>query len=260
MAMQQHSSNRTRAGDGEVDDLLDRMARCTDEVQRRRLRAEVVERTLGIADALARRHRSWTTEREDLEQVARTALVAAVDRYRPGRGRGFVAFAVPTIAGELKRYYRDLAWVVRPPRSVQERGALVRAAEEELQQQRAGGVTAADLADSLGCAVDDVREVRAAATGLHPVSLEAPGRTGATVGDTVPDGHDDYGDVDVHTVLMALVRRLSEPDRLLLRLRFVEERTQREIGELIGVSQVQVSRRLRRVVTELREGLDVRAA
>jgi RNA polymerase sigma-B factor len=261
MATLHHPTTRqTHPGDEEVDGLLDRMSRTTDETLRRRLRAEVIERTLGLADALAHRHSGWGLDREDLEQVARTALVAAVDRYRVGRGHGFVAFAVPTIRGELKRYYRDLGWVVRPPRPVQERRMQVRSAEAELQQRRAGRVSDADLAAFLGCGVDEVREVWSTATGLHPLSLEAPTRSGGTVGDTVPDGHDDYGALDVHTVLMDLVRRLPDRDRLLLRLRFVDERSQREIGELIGVSQVQVSRLLGRVVDELRAALEVRAA
>jgi RNA polymerase sigma-B factor len=247
-------------GDEEVERLLEALARAGDEAERRRLRAAVVQRMIGLADAIAHRHLGWGLDREDLEQVARTALVAAVDRYRVGRGRGFVAFAVPTITGELKRHFRDLAWVVRPPRPVQERRARLRSAEDELRQRRAGEVSAAELARVLGCGVDEVREVWSCAGGLHPVSLESPARFGGTVGESVPDSHDDYGALDVHTVLMDLVRGLPDRDRLLLRLRFVEERSQREIGELIGVSQVQVSRLLSRIVAELREGLELPAA
>ncbi len=240
--------------------LLVRLGCTTDEGERHRLRAEIVERTIGLADALAHRYPGWGVEREDLEQVARTALVGAIDRYRVGRGHGFVAFAVPTITGELKRYFRDLGWVVRPPRPVQERRSQLRAAEDELRQRRAGEVSEVELARFLGWDVAAVREARSSSNGLHPVSLESPTRWGGTVADEVPDGHDDYGDLDLHTVLMDLVGQLSDRDRMLLRLRFVDERSQREIGELIGVSQVQVSRLLHRVVDRLRCGLEGVAA
>lgn len=261
MATQQDTVQQTAiAGDEEVDDLLARLARTTDEVERHRLRAEVVERTLGLADALAHRHRAWGLDAEDLEQVARTALVAAIDRYRVGRGRGFVAFAVPTITGELKRYFRDLAWAVRPPRQVQERRLELRAAEDELWQQCAGEASSAELARFLGCGVDEVREARSSSGGLRPVSLDAETGAGGTMADQVPDRHDDYGALDVHTVLMDIVGRLPHRDRLLLRLRFVDERSQREIGQVIGVSQVQVSRLLHRILAELRDGLEGRAA
>jgi RNA polymerase sigma-B factor len=261
MATHDDTAPREAPADAEeVEDLLARLHGSTDPMERHRLRAEVVGRTLGLADALAHRHRAWGLDAEDLEQVARTALVAAVDRYRPGRGRGFVAFAVPTIAGELKRYFRDLAWVVRPPRPVQERRLELRAAEDELWQRRKGEVSLGELARFLDCGIDEIREARSSSRGLHPTSLDAESGSGGTVADQVPDRNDDFGALDVHTVLMDLVGRLSERDRLLLRLRFVEERSQREIGELIGVSQVHVSRLLHRVLTTLRDGLDVRAA
>lgn len=251
---------RTTSNDEQVERLFAELGRSTEESERRRLRAEIVERMLGVADAVAHRYWRWGLDEEDLQQVARTALVAAVDRYRVGRGHGFVAFAVPTITGELLHYYRDQAWVVRPPRPVQERRIRLWTVEPALQQRLAGTVSLGDLARALGCGIDEVRAARSCSSGLHPVSLESPAHDGGTIGDAVPVEGDDYTDLETHLVLVELVRRRTTLERRVLELRFVEELTQREIAAATGMGQVQVSRMLRRILTELREGLGQRVA
>lgn len=226
------------------------------DAQSEQLRAEVVLHMLPLADGLAHRYTGRGIDRDDLEQVARVALLDAVDRYQPGRGPGFVAFAVPTITGVLKRYFRDCGWVVRPPRRVQERRAEVAQAEAGLRQSLGSEPTVRALADELGCTAEEVSEARLSTTGFRPVSLEAPAPGGGTTADRVADPDDTIDALETRSDLQALLRELPERDRLIVRLRFVDCCTQGEIGEVIGVSQMQVSRLLCRILGDLRDQLD----
>ena len=161
--------------DDELEDLLEQLDTLPrGDAEREDLRTEVVLRTLPLADGLAHRYTGRGIDREDLEQVARVALLDAVDRYRPGRGPGFLAFAVPTITGVLKRYFRDCGWVVRPPRRVQERRAEVAQAEAILRQDLGAEPTARVLADEVGCTVEEVSEARLSSTGFRPASRARP--------------------------------------------------------------------------------------
>jgi RNA polymerase sigma-B factor len=236
--------------------LLELTTRPEGDPEHEELRSAVVLRTLPLADGLAHRYTGRGIDREDLEQVARVALLDAVDRYRPGRGPGFVAFAVPTITGVLKRYFRDCGWVVRPPRRVQERRAEVAQAEALLRQSLGAEPTVHVLADELGCSVEEVSEARLSSTGFRPVSLEAPAPGGGTTADRVADPDDPVEALEIRSDLQALLRELPERDRLIIRLRFVDCCTQGEIGEVIGVSQMQVSRLLCRILGDLRDQLD----
>jgi RNA polymerase sigma-B factor len=243
--------------DDELEDLLrqlDTLPR--GDAEREDLRSEVVLRTLPLADGLAHRYTGRGIDREDLEQVARVALLDAVDRYRPGRGPGFVAFAVPTITGVLKRYFRDSGWVVRPPRRVQERRAEVAQAEAVLRQDLGAEPTVQVLAEEVGCTVEEVSEARLSNTGFRPVSLEAPAPGGGTAADRVADPEDALETLEIRSDLQSLLSGLSERDRLIIRLRFVDCCTQGEIGQVIGVSQMQVSRLLGRILGDLRDQLD----
>lgn len=243
--------------DDELEDLLEQLDTLPrGDAEREDLRTEVVLRTLPLADGLAHRYTGRGIDREDLEQVARVALLDAVDRYRPGRGPGFLAFAVPTITGVLKRYFRDCGWVVRPPRRVQERRAEVAQAEAILRQDLGAEPTARVLADEVGCTVEEVSEARLSSTGFRPVSLEAPAPGGGMTADRVADPEDALGTLEIRSDLQSLLRELPERDRLIIRLRFVDCCTQGEIGQVIGVSQMQVSRLLCRILGELRDHLD----
>ena len=219
----------------------------------------VVERIcvlyLDLCATLAGRYTGRGVEQDDLEQVARLALVGAVARYRPGGGPSVAAYAVPTITGELKRHFRDRAWLVRPPRRLQELRADVSAERERLEQRLGRPVTDAELAHSLSSTASEVREAVATGQYFHADPLEHRVRDednrsverGIACDDADLDGADD------RVVIGDAVRHLSRADRDLLHRRFVDDLSQREIGEALGVSQMQVSRSLRRVLETLRE-------
>ena len=219
----------------------------------------VVERIcvlyLDLCTTLAGRYSGRGVEQDDLVQVARLALVGAVGRYRPGGGPSFAAFAVPTITGELKRHFRDKAWLVRPPRRLQELRADATAERERLEQDLGRPVTDAELAQSLSSTAADVREAVATGRYFHADPLEQRVRDdddrsverGIACADVDLDGADD------RVMIGEAVRHLSRADRDLLHRRFVDDLSQREIGEALGVSQMQVSRSLRRVLESLRE-------
>lgn len=242
--------------EGDLEALLATFNRATSPEDRDRLLADVVAVTLPLADSLAMRYAGRGIDTEDLVQVARTALVTAVLRYRPGAGRGFEAFAVPTVRGELKRHFRDAGWVVRPPRGLQELRAELVPAEDELRQRLGRDATLGELAGAVGRDVAEIAEARATATAFTPASLDAPSPSGGTAGDRLADPVDVADGVLMRAAVRAEVARLTPRERAILRLRFVEERTQSEIGEAIGVSQMQVSRLLAGLLDRLRERLD----
>jgi RNA polymerase sigma-B factor len=235
-----------------TEGLLEQLHSTLDPAEQRRLRCELVTSFLPLADGLAHRYVGRGIEREDLEQVARAALVAAVERYRPGSGSGFVAFAVPTVTGELKRHFRDCGWVVRPPRRVQELRSATAAAEELLRHRHGREATVSEVAAAVGCDPCEVRSARSSGSGFRPASLDAPTVRGGTEGERLADDVDDFSRLELHVDLHDAVARLGDRDQMVLRLRFVEEWTQSQIGAVLGVSQMQVSRILSRILAELR--------
>jgi len=238
--------------DAEVDALAADLADETDPARRAALVELIVLRMLPLADGLAMRYSGRGVETDDLMQVARTALVKAVDRYRPGAGPGFAAFAHPTISGELKRWFRDHGWAVRPPRRIQELRAGLVVEEERLRHELNRDPQDAELARVLDVSVAEVDEARGCSAGYHAVSLDAPTFAGANLADHVLITSSHSGTVEMRDALRQSVARLSERQRLVLRLRYVDELTQGEIGERIGVSQMQVSRILSGIVDRLR--------
>ncbi|MBM6401745.1 sigma-70 family RNA polymerase sigma factor [Phycicoccus sonneratiae] len=251
---------RPSGATADLEELLAAYERAAAPADRERLLADVVTATLPLADSLALRYTGRGIDTDDLLQVARTALVTAVLRYRPGAGRGFEAFAVPTVRGELKRHFRDAGWVVRPPRGLQELRAELVPAEDDLRQQLGRDATLAELARAVGRDLADVAEARATASAFTPSSLDAPSPAGGTAGDRLADPLDATDGVLLRAAVRAEVARLTPRERVIIRLRFVEERTQSEIGEAIGVSQMQVSRLLAGLLDRLRERLDALAA
>ncbi|MFQ6171610.1 sigma-70 family RNA polymerase sigma factor [Oryzobacter sp. R7] len=236
----------------EVHLLVDRLvsADCPDE--QLRLRDELVLSCIGVADSIAHRYRDRGVDVDDLEQVARAALVSACSRYDPEVGSGFLAFAVPSIAGELKRYFRDHTWSVRPPRRLQELRLEAGAVQEQLCQELGREPTADELAEALDVTTDQVHELRASSAAYRCSSLDHPATGGGTLGDHVPAEGDHSARVDTHLALAGALADLTERENRLLHLRFVEELTQREIGEHLGVSQMQVSRLLSGLLARLR--------
>ena len=241
--------------DQSTEDLLLDLSGTEDPDDRARLVSAVVSRTLPLADQIAGSYFRRGLERDDLLQVARAALVAAIHRYRPDAGHGFAAFAVPTIRGELRRHFRDSGWVVRPPRGLQELRAEVTRADEDLRHHLGRDASPDEVAEALGRTVDEVRDAMACASAFTPSSLDAPTAWGGSLGDLLPDAHDEADLVATRAAVRAEIARLGPRDRRILVLRFVEERSQREIGEDIGVSQMQVSRLLAALLDRLRDGL-----
>ena len=188
-------------------------------------------------------------------QVARTALVKAVRRYRPGAGPGFAAYAAPTISGEVKRWFRDQGWAVRPPRRIQELRAGLVAEEERLRHVLLRDPRDQELARVLAVTAADVAEARACSAGYHATSLDALTSAGTSLADHLLVVPGPPAPTRCATPCAARSPASTERQRLVLHLRFVEELTQDEIGERIGVSQMQVSRILRGILGRLRADL-----
>lgn len=242
-----------------TDEAFARTERVDDPEVRRQAIEEVVLANLGVARGLAAAHRDKGIPREDLEQVACTALVAAAQRFRPEEGRDFLSFAVPTIRGELKRHFRDCGWTVRPPRRVQEIHLQVLAARDRLGKQLDRVPTAAEIAADLGESEQHVAEALRLDGCFAPSSLDQPLGTGggsATLGDLLPEGEvHDHEAAEARVMLGPAVRALGNRDRTVVRMRFFDGLTQQEIGEQLGVTQTQVSRILTRITAELRDRL-----
>ena len=220
-------------------------------------REELVERFLPLARKLARRYTGAHEPFDDLLQVASYGLLKALDRFDLDRGVAFSSFAVPTIVGELKRYFRDLGWSAHVPRGAQELALKVQGAQEKLTTRTGRSPTVDELAQYLELSIEDVLDGLEAAAAHHSSSLDAPHDDSDGEPATLADifGQQDAGFQlieDVTTVATA-IQTLSERERRVLQLRFFEDRTQSEISKEIGVSQMQVSRILRRAIATLSE-------
>lgn len=238
-----------------ADALLARALASSDQAEAAALRDEVVLLTLDLAEQVARRYGGRGIEHDDLVQVGRMALVKAALGYRPGVGSSFVAYAMPTVLGEVKRHFRDCGWSVRPPRRLQEVRALIHAEEERLTHTLFRSPTTDEVAESLGLDRAEVRLAQQCGTAYRAISLDLPDDGGRSLGEGMAD---EAGDIErmlrvssVRTVLAVLTER----EQLIVRLRFVEEKTQSEIGRVLGVSQMQVSRLLTAILARLRQGL-----
>jgi RNA polymerase sigma-B factor len=243
--------------DAETDELFAALSDAPDG----RARAAVLERLvllyLDLCGSMASRYDGRGIEHDDLEQVARLALVKAINRYVPGQGPSFAAFAVPTISGELKRHFRDRGWMVRPPRRLQEMRVQVQSCRNRLEQECGHSPSDAEVAHALGVSRAAVKEAAAAASSFHPTSLDA-GTTddeSGSVAHLLGDDDESLARIDDRVCLGEALAGLDEQERSLLALRYVDELTQREIGLRLGISQMQVSRALRRLVAHLRVAL-----
>jgi RNA polymerase sigma-B factor len=225
----------------------------------RNARAQLIERFLPLARSLARRYERGSEPLEDLVQVASVALVKAIDRYDPARGYAFSSFAVPTIAGELKRHFRDQTWMVRPPRGIQEVTLRVEGALARLTQQLDRSPTTSELAAAVGVGDEEILEAMQARSARGALSLHAPqGEPGEamTLQDTLGAEDPDIERAEQRAQLDRLMDAVSPRAREMLRMRFEEDMTQAEIGAAIGISQMQVSRILRQTIAKLREIAD----
>ena len=220
----------------------------------RRARDEVIERFLPLARAVARRYERPREPLDDLYQVASVALVKAVDRFDCDRGVAFSSYAVPTISGALKRYFRDRSWTVRPPRAVQELSMQLDALEPRLSRELDRSPTVSELAAAAGVSDELALEALQARGARSAVSLQAVrGEAECELQDTIAVSDGGYEQAEDRAVLDQLLAYLSPRSALVVRLRFERDLTQAEIGAMLGVSQMQVSRIVRRAITHLRE-------
>jgi RNA polymerase sigma-B factor len=223
-------------------------------------RDELVSRFLPLARQLARRYQRGNEPLDDLIQVASIGLVKAVDRFDPERGTAFSSYAVPTILGELKRYFRDAGWAVHVPRGMQERVMTVNQAIGRLSRVLGRSPTATEIADETGLDPEVVLEALEAAIAYDAVSLDTPRTSeeedGDTYADTVGAVDDRFELIEYTSAIGPTMRALPIRDRLVLKLRFEEDLTQLEIAERIGVSQMHVSRLIRRALKRLRTVAD----
>jgi RNA polymerase sigma-B factor len=220
------------------------------------VRDQLVERFLPLARQLARRYQRASEPLDDLVQVASLGLVKAVDRFDPERGVAFSSYAVPTILGELKRYFRDSGWAVHVPRGIQERAMQVDRAIKELAGRLGRSPSVTEIAELLNASIEDVLAAMEAALAYEAVSLESQRSSadsdGDTYADTIGAEDDRYELVEYGAAIAPALSALPPRDRLVLHLRFVEDMTQSQIAERIGVSQMQVSRLIRRALARLR--------
>jgi RNA polymerase sigma-B factor len=230
-------------------DLLNRFARTRDPA----LKEELVHRFLPLARSLALRYRGASEQLEDLIQVASLGLVKALDGYDPERGRSFIAYAAPTILGELRRHFRDRVWEVRLPRGLQERTMAVAEAARKLGDEYGRAPTPSQIAQQLEIAEEEVAEALQADEARRTLSLDVPRNRAdaesAPMVETV--GRLEPGYDRVEAQLAAAGAPLDERERRVLHLRFEEGLNQYEIGRRLGVSQMQVSRIMRRALRKL---------
>jgi RNA polymerase sigma-B factor len=230
--------------------------------QDRRARDELIERFLPLARKLARRYAASSEPYEDLVQVASLGLVKAVERFDPERGFAFTSFAVPTIVGELKRYFRDTAWALHVDRGAQERARKIVEAQQQISARTGRPPTIDELAQYLELTEEEVLDGLQTAEAYDAVSLDAPlaGEDDETSSRLDSIGVQDtrLELIDDHATIFAAAKHLPERDRQILYLRFGEDLTQSEIATRVGVSQMQVSRLLRRSLQRLRELTDDR--
>ena len=251
---------RRRTSDGRPDEraLFARHRRHPDPA----LRAALVERFLPLARQLALRYDGPAHAYEDVFQVACLALVKAVDRFEPDRGVAFSSYAVPTVLGEIKRYFRDQTWAVHVTRDLQERCLRVSRTVDDLAARLGRAPTIAELAGATGCSEEEVLEALDVASAHRAASLDAPQRAedeaDVALGETIGGDDELLATAEQRADLEVLVGRLGAHERAALRLRFECDLTQSEIAAVLGVSQMQVSRILRRALERLRrlQGID----
>lgn len=242
--------------DGVVTDDLSQLFRRWQADRDESAREALVLRFMPLARNLARRYDRSSEPFDDLLQVASVGLLKALNRFDPERGFSFPSFAVPTILGEMRRYFRDCGWSVHMPRGDQERALKVREAQETLTAEHGRAPTVNQISVYLELDQEQVIDALQASQAYETLSLDAP-RPGAeddtpSYGDSL--GHDDerYELVELDATLVAALKHIPARERAMLRMRFVEDLTQTEIAQRVGISQMQVSRLLRRSLSQLR--------
>ncbi|MGC4996740.1 MULTISPECIES: RNA polymerase sigma factor SigF [unclassified Streptomyces] len=223
-------------------------------------RNTLIEMNMSLVRYAAGRFRSrGAEEMEDIVQVGMIGLIKAIDRFELAREVEFTSFAIPYIVGEIKRFFRDTTWAVHVPRRLQEARVQLARATEELRSRLGRTPTTRELSELMSLPEDEVREARLAANGYNSSSLDAALSGGEDGESALQDfiGSEDQALelVEDFHALAPLIAELGERDRRIIHMRFVEELTQAQIGEHLGVSQMHVSRLLSRTLARLREGM-----
>lgn len=233
-------------------ELVKRYQRQGDMLARERL----VEMMLPLARRLAGRYRRSEEPQDDLEQVACLGLVKAINRFEPGPDRTLARYATPTILGELRRHFRDRGWAVNVPRSVQERVLAMNEAVAVLSAELGRSPSAEELAQWIGCTLEQLLEAKDAADAYSATSLDAPAPgigddEGLPYRDRLPVEEQGYELVELGASMAPILKQMSDRDRRMLHMRFIEDLTQSEIADRTGVSQMHVSRILRQALERL---------
>jgi RNA polymerase sigma-B factor len=234
-------------------ELLRRYAKARDPA----VREELADRFMPLVRRLAARYRGGREPFEDLVQVASLGLVKAIDRFDPKRGVAFSTYAAPTILGELRRHFRDRGWSIHVPRDLQERIARVEHATGELPLSLGRAPSINEIAERLELSAEEVLEAFEAAQAHHAISIDAPQAADDSerlpIVERLGESDPAFETVEYGAAIAGVMKRLSDRDRMVLHLRFVEDMTQTQIAERVGVSQMHVSRILRGALQKLRE-------
>ena len=227
-----------------------------DDAEHRAVRDELVAAHLPLVRYLASRFAGRGEPSDDLVQIGTIGLLQAIDRFEPERGLEFSTFATPNIAGEIKRHFRDRGWMVRVPRRLQELQAELSTGIAELSQRLGRSPTVRELAVQLAITEEEVIEATESSRAYNALPIDAPITAGGmTIADTLVESDEALEHVELREALRPVLADLGERERRALLLRFVHNKTQSEIAEVLGVSQVHVSRLLSRTLIELRDRL-----
>lgn len=223
-------------------------------------REQLIMSYLNLVRFLASKFKNRGEPLDDLIQVGNIGLIKAIDRFDPDRGLEFTTFATPTILGEIKRHFRDKGWAVRVPRRLQELSAKVTKATEELTTELQRSPKVPEIAEYLGVSVDEVLEAMESSSAYSAVSLEAPTQTVDEEGPSVLERYENEDKLlatsDDRLLINAAIEDFSDKEKEIIKMRFIDGLTQVEIAEKLEVSQVQVSRFLRRTLKKMRDKIE----
>jgi RNA polymerase sigma-B factor len=220
-----------------------------------KVRAALIERHLPLVTFMARKFADRGEPLDDLIQVGTIGLIKAIDRFEISKGFEFSTFATPTIVGEIKRHFRDKTWAVRVPRRLQELGASVTKATNELTQKLDRSPTPKEIAKHLGITVDEVAEALESNSAYSTISLDITSDTSTSIRDTFGALDEALEGVEYRESLKPLLAQLEDREKRILQMRFFENLSQSQIATELGISQMHVSRILNKVLSHLREGL-----
>jgi RNA polymerase sigma-B factor len=248
----------------ELRDLHRRYREAADPAERDRIKEDLVQAYEGLVYFLARKFQNRGEPLDDIAQVGFLGLIKAIDRFDPDMGNEFSTFATPTIAGEIRRYFRDKGWSIRFPRRLQELHQQVVRVNEQMKNELGREPSVPELAERLGVETNDVVEAMEISTAYTPISIDATtGRDGddsRQLTETVGGEDFNLDRVEMRDVLNRAMVHLTERERRILAMRFVDEMSQSEVARQLGISQMHVSRLQRAAVDQLRELMAAEAA